>query len=56
MGDRTDRKKRVNTLNLLDDLKKMRGYSPLKEETLDRTMCRVRFGRGFGPVVRQTAT
>jgi len=26
----------------------------LKEENLDRTMCRARFGRGFGPVVRQT--
>ena len=27
----------------------------MKEETLDRTMWRARFGRGFGPVVRQTA-
>jgi hypothetical protein len=25
----------------------------LKEEALDRTMWRTRFGRGFGPVVRQ---
>ena len=41
---------------LLDDLKEMRGYSHLKEEALDRTMWRARFGRGFGPVVRQTAT
>ena len=40
---------------LLDDLKKRRGYSHLKEEALDRTMWRARFGRGFGPVVRQTA-
>ena len=40
---------------LLDDLKERRGYSHLKEEALDRTMWRVRFGRGFGPVVRQTA-
>jgi hypothetical protein len=39
---------------LLDDLKEMRGYSLLKEEALDRTMWRARFGRGFGPVVRQT--
>ena len=39
---------------LLDDLKERRGYSHLKEESLDRTMWRVRFGRGFGPVVRQT--
>jgi hypothetical protein len=26
----------------------------LKEEALDHTMQRARFGRGFGPVVRQT--
>ena len=41
--------------NLLDDIKERRGYSHLKEEALDRTMWRARFGRGFGPVVRQTA-
>jgi hypothetical protein len=40
--------------NLLDDLKEKRGYSHLKEEALDRAMSRARFGRGFGPVVRQT--
>ena len=39
---------------LLDDLKERRGYSHLKEEALDRTMWIARFGRGFGPVVRQT--
>jgi len=39
---------------LLDDLKERRGYSHLKEEVLDRTMWRARFGRGFGPVIRQT--
>jgi len=38
---------------LLDDLKDRRGYSHLKEEALDRTMWRHRFGGGFGPVVRQ---
>jgi hypothetical protein len=38
---------------LLDDLKDGRGYSHLEEEALDRTMWRNRFGRGFGPVVRQ---
>ena len=37
---------------LLDDLKERRGYSHLKEEALDRTMWRNRFGGGFGPVVR----
>jgi hypothetical protein len=39
---------------LLDDLKERRGYSHLKEEALDRSMCTARFGRGFGPVVRET--
>jgi hypothetical protein len=39
---------------LLDDLKERRGYSHLKEEALDSTIWRARFGRGFGPVVRQT--
>ena len=36
---------------LLDDLKDRRGFCHLKEEALDRTMWRNRFGRGFGPVV-----
>ena len=36
---------------LLDDLKDRRGYCQLKEEALDRTMWRNRFGRNFGPVV-----
>ena len=40
---------------LLDDLKERRGYSHLKEEALDRTVWRARFGRGFGSIVRQTA-
>jgi hypothetical protein len=39
---------------LLDNLKEMRGYFYLKEKALDRTMWRARFGRRFGPVVRQT--
>ena len=39
---------------LLDDLEERRGYSHLKEEALDCAMWRARFGRGFGPVVRQT--
>jgi len=39
---------------LLDDLNERRGYSHLKEEALDRTMWRARFGKGFGSVVRQT--
>jgi hypothetical protein len=40
---------------LLNDLKERRGYSHLKEEAVDRTMWRARFGRGFGTVMRQTA-
>ena len=39
---------------LLDDLKNRRGYCHLKGEAMDRSMWRDRFGRGFGPVVRQT--
>jgi hypothetical protein len=39
---------------LLDELMERRGYSNLKKEALDRTIWRARFGRGFGPVVRQT--
>jgi hypothetical protein len=40
---------------LLDDLKEKRRYWKLKEEALDRTLWSTRFGRGYGPVVRQTA-
>jgi hypothetical protein len=39
----------------LDDLKGRRGYYHLKEEALDSSMWRAGFGRGVGPVVRQTA-
>ena len=42
---------RIRRKKLLDDLKDRRGYCQLKEEALDRTMWRNRFGRGFGPVV-----
>jgi hypothetical protein len=38
---------------LLDDLKDRRGYSHLKEEALDSTIWRNRFGRCVGSVVRQ---
>jgi hypothetical protein len=40
---------------LLDDLTERTGYSHLKEEDLDHNMWRTRLGRGFGPVMRQTA-
>jgi hypothetical protein len=39
---------------LLNELNERRKYSHLNEEALDRTMWRARFGKGFGPVVRQT--
>ena len=39
---------------LLKDLKETRRYCNLKEEALDCTVMRTRFGRGYGPVVRQT--
>jgi hypothetical protein len=39
---------------LLDDLKKKRGYWKLKEEALDRTPWRTHFGKGYGPTTRQT--
>ena len=47
-------KRRRRRRKLLDDLKERRGYCHLKEEALDRTTWRAHFGRGFGPVVRQT--
>jgi hypothetical protein len=47
-------KRRRRRRKLLNDLKERRGYSHLKEEVLNPTMWRARFGRGFRPVVRQT--
>jgi len=38
---------------VLDDLKDRTGYAHLKEEALDLTMWRNRFGGGFEPVVKQ---
>jgi hypothetical protein len=40
---------------LLDDRKEKRSCWNWKEEALDHTLWRTRFGRGYGPVVRQTA-
>jgi hypothetical protein len=39
---------------LLDYVKEKKRYWKLKEEALDRTLWRTRFGRGYGPVVRQS--
>ena len=46
-------RRRGRRRKLLDDFKYRRGYTQLKEEALNRTMWRNRFGRGFEPVVRQ---
>jgi hypothetical protein len=40
---------------LLDYLKETRGFWKLKEEAVDSTVWGTGFGRGCGPVVRQTA-
>ena len=50
MAGRQGRKRR----KIVDDLKERRGYFHMTEEAVDRTVWRARFGRGFGPVVRQT--
>jgi hypothetical protein len=47
-------RRRRRRKQLLDDLKEKRGYWKLKEEALDRTQWRIRFRRGYGPVIRQT--
>jgi hypothetical protein len=47
------RKRGRRRKKLLDDLKDKRGYSHLKEEAMDHTVWRNRFGRGFRPSVRQ---
>jgi hypothetical protein len=39
---------------LLDHIKEGRGNCHLKEEAINRIMWRAHFGRGYGPVVRQT--
>jgi len=53
-GIEVKRRRGRRSRKLRDNLKESKGYSHLKEEALDRSMWRARFGRGFGPVVRQT--
>jgi hypothetical protein len=50
----TGRRGRRRT-ELLDYLKETRGYWKLKEKAVDCTVWRTGFGRGCGPVARQTA-
>jgi hypothetical protein len=52
MKGRRRRRRRLG--KLLNDFKERRGYSHLKEEALDRTVWRARFGRGSAPFIRQT--
>jgi hypothetical protein len=40
---------------LMDNLKETRGYCKFKQEALARTLWRTRFGRNYGPLVRQEA-
>jgi hypothetical protein len=40
---------------LLDGRGETREYWKLKEEALDRTLWRTRFGKGYGPVIIYTA-
>ena len=47
-------RRRRRRKQLLDDFKEKRGYCKLKEEAVARTVWRTWFGRGCGPVVRQT--
>ena len=47
-------RRRGRRKQLLDELKVRKGYWKLKEEALDRTPWRTRFGIGCGPFVRQT--
>jgi hypothetical protein len=44
----------LNSLLPKTEIHKQDASSGDKEEALDRTMWRARFGRGFGPVIRYT--
>jgi len=48
------RKREIRQEQLPDDLKEKRGHCKWKEEALDRTLWRTRFGRCYGPVARQS--
>jgi hypothetical protein len=48
-------RREIRLKQLLHDLKQMKRYWYLKEEGLNRTVWRTRFGSGYVPVVRETA-
>ena len=50
---RSDGKTERSCKQLLDDLKEKAEYWRLKEEALDRSRCRARFGISYGLVLRQ---
>jgi hypothetical protein len=52
--DKKDGNMRKNCKQLLDEVKVKREYWILKEETLDCSLWRTRFGRGYEPVIRRT--
>ena len=47
------RRRESRCKQLLDDLKEKRRYCNLKEEALDSTLWRTRFGRSYEPVAKQ---
>ena len=52
--DRSYEKTSRRYKQLLDDLKETRRYWQLQKDLLGSTMWGTRFGRGYGPVIRQT--
>jgi len=56
MDGRIEVKERLRRrhIQFVDDLKERRGHRKLKEEVSDGAVWRTRFGRGCGPLVRQT--
>jgi hypothetical protein len=54
MKDRRAGRRGRRHKQLLDDIREKQRYWKLKQEILDGTSWRTRFGRGYGPDVRQT--
>jgi hypothetical protein len=52
-GKIKDGRGRRRRKQLLNDLKRKKSYSNLKEEALDHILWRTRFVRSYGPVARQ---
>ena len=54
-GQKLTGRQGIRLKQILDDLKETRGYWKLKQEALDRIVCRTRFGRNCEQVARQNA-